>query len=547
MADTKQIKEQRDRFLAFSFASADFFMEVTEGGNIAYALGAARSLAGMDDKTLNGRPWLEMFSPSDHASLLSMVRNAKPGQRCGPVRVVLDEKYAGGRNAILTAIKMPGDARTYITIGFMNDVIAKVAEETVHRQQKHAAGLLDKDDFIYVARDALDMARNMGQDVDMTLLEIPNARETKAKMGAQVWDSFTASLTELLSGKAFDGQAATQIVEGKYSVIHDKSVSPDSLRNQIETLSKENDPSGGGFSVNARTVSADLRTLSEREATKALVYTISEFERKGSELNIDTLNNSFKAYVTVNAHKIQQFKSMIDTLNFDLHFQPIVNMETLECSHFEMLSRFRGEASTQEWVMFGEDIGMAPSFDMAVCERALNYLQYKSQGRRTRFAVNLSGLSIQNEAFFKNLMAKLASYKGAADRIMFEITESAAIQDLDLVSKYVSHLRSSGYKVCLDDFGAGAAAFQYLQKLPVDYVKIDGQYTRRVAGSERDRLLLKNLANMCKDLGIAVIAEQIEEQEQAEIMRDMGIVLGQGFLFAKPSPKPEYAPPAKMP
>jgi EAL domain-containing protein (putative c-di-GMP-specific phosphodiesterase class I) len=212
-----------------------------------------------------------------------------------------------------------------------------------------------------------------------------------------------------------------------------------------------------------------------------------------------------------------------------------------------MLSRFRGESTTQEWIIFGEDIGMAPSFDMAVCERALNYLQYKSQGRRTKFAVNLSGLSIQNEHFFKNLTAKLASFKGAADRIMFEITESAAIQDLDAVSKYVQILRDQGYKVCLDDFGAGAAAFQYLQKLPVDYVKIDGQYTRRVVASERDRVLLKNLANMCGDLGIAVVAEQIELPEQAEIMRDMGIALGQGFLFARPNAKPEYAPPAKMP
>jgi EAL domain-containing protein (putative c-di-GMP-specific phosphodiesterase class I) len=144
-------------------------------------------------------------------------------------------------------------------------------------------------------------------------------------------------------------------------------------------------------------------------------------------------------------------------------------------------------------------------------------------------------------------MTKLSSYKGAAERIMFEITESATIQDLDTVSKYVSILRNSGYKVCLDDFGAGAAAFQYLQKLPVDYVKIDGQYTRRVVGSERDRVLLKNLANMCKDLGIAVVAEQIELPEQAEIMRDMGITLGQGFLFAKPNAKPDYSPPAKMP
>ena len=123
---------------------------------------------------------------------------------------------------------------------------------------------------------------------------------------------------------------------------------------------------------------------------------------------------------------------------------------------------------------------------------------------------------------------------------MFEITESTTIQDLDMVNHFIRILQDEGYKVCLDDFGAGSASFQYLHQLNVDYVKIDGSYTRKLLSSERDAIMLKNLSQMCMDLNIKVIAEMVEQEEQAERLRNMGIGYGQGYLFGKAKPSPEY-------
>ncbi len=537
--DVKAVKDQRDRFLAFALASSDLFLEIGDKGAVAFVFGAPKSVTGVDEKTLAGRPWLELFSNKDQARLEQLIQQARPGVRCGPLQVTLDGALGGGRTAIMTGIKMPDTTSFYITVGFLTPLMERLAR-ILHEQEDF--NLLNKDEFIRNANDTLSTARSIGQNVDMTLLEIADSKAVKKRMGQENWEGFTMALTRILSESAADGQAAGQIAEGRYSVIHDKSITADAIRSQIASLTQQTDPEGKGFDISTKTVSADLRTLNEREASKALIYTLNEFERKGNGLTIDNLNNSFKAYVTANAHKIQMFKSMIETLSFELHFQPIVDMRNLECAHYEMLSRFRGEGSPQEWVIFGEDIGMAAELDIAVCERALNYLQYKSQGRRTRFAINLSGQSIQSEAFFKSLMTKLGQYKGASERLMFEITESTAIQDLELVRRHIQILQSENFKVCMDDFGAGAASFQYLQSLPVNYVKIDGQYTRKIVTSERDRVMVLNLARMCHDLGIAVVAEQIEEQQQADMMLDMGITLGQGYLFARPMPKPEYTP-----
>ena len=539
MSDQK-LKNQRDRFLAFSFASADLFIEMDANGVVTFALGAAKGLSGISDKALIGRNWLDLFSMRDRRTLTALMDGrAQPGQRCGPYHVKMDDMLCGGREAIVTAIKMPDRENFYVTVGFLNDLMVQMAK-MVREQEEHV--LLDKDTFLHAAQESLDLARTMGREVDMTLLDIPEAQKVKERVGDDNWNKLTKSITGILGTHSIDGHAAAQIAEGRYSVIHDKNINSDTLRFQIEELSKQADPEGNGVEVGSKTVTSDLQSLSEREASKALVYTINEFERKGAALNIDTLNTGFKAYVSANAHKIHQFKTMIEQLSFDLYFHPIVDMKTLECSHFEMLSRFRGGGSTQEWVIFGEDIGMAPDFDIAVCERAINYLLYKSSGRRSVFAINLSGQSIQNEQFFKTLMAKLSLHKDLAQRLIFEITESTTITQLEMVNKFIKILQAAGYRICLDDFGTGSGSFQYLQQLDVDYIKINGLYTKKILESERDKILIKNLVRMCNDLNITTIAEKVELKKQADTMKELGVAMGQGYFFATPGSKPDYDP-----
>lgn len=537
MSDEK-IKQQRDRFLAFSFASADLFIEVGPDGLITFALGAAQSLTGINEKSIMGQSWLDLFAPKDRTTVLTMREKAKPVARCGPYLVTLDEAIGNGRQAIVTGIKMPDSEKFFITIGFTNVLMAKYAQSVESAEQR--SELMDKDSFLLAAKETLDLARSLGQELDLTLIDIDNLEDVKKRLGDDKWGSFTEAITHLLNSKSIDGRAAAEVREGHYSVIHDRTMDAETLKAEIEKLARKNDPAGQGFAIGSKTVSADLESLSERDTTKALIYTINEFERKGTSLTIEKLNSSFKAYVSANAQKILQFKTMVEQLNFDLHFQPIIDLENDAISHFEMLSRFKDQGSTQEWIIFGEDIGMAADFDIAVCERAINYLLYKSQGRRTKFAVNLSGQSMQNEQFFKTLHAKLQMNKSLAERMMFEITESNTIQDLDMVNHFIQILQNDGFKVCLDDFGAGSASFQYLHRLHVDYVKIDGAYTKKILTSDRDGIMVKNLVQMCHDLNIKVIAEMIEEKQQAERMRGLGVHYGQGYLFAKPSARPEY-------
>lgn len=538
MTDDKNLKFQRDRFLAFSFASADLFIEVTPDSKISYALGAAKGIIGIDDKSLLGRDWLDLFSPIDKPVLKSMIEKSKPVLRFGPILVTLNKKISDGKKAVVTGIRMPDSDKLHITVGHSNMMMAKIGEAI---RQKNESGILNKDDFMGAAMDALAVAQSLGQDVDITLFDVGATPEEIHRLGPEAWKAFTDSISDLLLSKSADGHTAAQIADGRYSIVHDKNIDPNILIDQIKALAIEQDPDGTGFDVSTKTITSDLSDISERDASRALMYTIHEFDRKGTELTIETLNSGLKAYVNANAQRIKEFQTIIERTDFSLHFQPIVNLKTLAASHYEILCRF-SEGNTMEWVMFGEDIGMSAEFDIAVCERAINYARFKAGGTKLRFSVNLSGQSIQNEVFYEKLKAMLQKDSKLKNRLIFEITESSHIKDLSLVNKFIVDLKSEGFQVALDDFGAGSASFQYLQQLEVDHLKIDGKYIKKMLSSQRDLAMIKNLTMMCKDMGIKVVAEFVEELEQLRILRELKVDYGQGYLFGKPSPKPDYLP-----
>jgi len=148
-------------------------------------------------------------------------------------------------------------------------------------------------------------------------------------------------------------------------------------------------------------------------------------------------------------------------------------------------------------------------------------------------AINLSARSMESQAFGQALMALLRKFRRQRGQLMFELTESAAITNPEPVAALIKTLRRASCKVCLDDFGSGAAAFHYLRAFTFDYVKIDGIYVRST--SKRDHGILKGMTTLCQELGVISVAEMVETEIQAERLRRLGVDLGQGYLFGRPS------------
>ena len=154
-----------------------------------------------------------------------------------------------------------------------------------------------------------------------------------------------------------------------------------------------------------------------------------------------------------------------------------------------------------------------------------------------RLAVNVSGRTMGSPDFFRSIAA-LVSKGSVAKRLMLEVTESAAIDDMALAEKHVQAMRALGVQVCLDDFGAGAASFAYLHQLSVDVVKIDGSYVRELTSTGRGDTLIRHLVGMCHELGVTVVAEMVETQAVEDVLRRAGVDFAQGWLYGQPTAEP---------
>jgi EAL domain-containing protein (putative c-di-GMP-specific phosphodiesterase class I) len=180
---------------------------------------------------------------------------------------------------------------------------------------------------------------------------------------------------------------------------------------------------------------------------------------------------------------------------------------------------------------------MIPDYDFKMVCRSIDVLRkHKEQGTKPHLAVNLSGSSLSSKLFLDKLYALLIKNIEFCPQIMFEITESTKILDMRATNEYIRKIKKFGVTISIDDFGAGEATFEYLRHLDVDMVKIDGSYlaSKNADDNSREHNLLKSLGDLCKDLGIDVIAERVETYEDKQIILNSGIKYAQGYYYAKP-------------
>jgi EAL domain-containing protein (putative c-di-GMP-specific phosphodiesterase class I) len=286
--------------------------------------------------------------------------------------------------------------------------------------------------------------------------------------------------------------------------------------------------------VSITSLALDGAGISSEEAANALIYSLNAFSQTG-EMTLDGLTTDFKPRLSETVAQMREIKAVIDSGGFELVFQPIVDLWNDVVHHFECLVRFPGQDSPFETVTFAENVGIVGGLDLAILSRTMDFVR-SPQGNHEalRFAVNLSGRSLSHPETARRLIDMLDQNPDMRGRLLFELTESAEVEDLPAVNGVLQVLRRQGYPVCLDDFGAGAAAFHYLRALQVDHVKIDGSYIREISATGDATPFLRSIAALCTELKIGTIAEFVETQETANLLKLLKVRFGQGYHFGKP-------------
>lgn len=236
---------------------------------------------------------------------------------------------------------------------------------------------------------------------------------------------------------------------------------------------------------------------------------------------------------------------------FQLFFQPIVRFEDGFVSCYEVLLRMADESgkifTPDVFIPVAERMGLIHNLDMWVVEHAIDFLSaLPPEQSHVVLTVNLSGHAFQNQRLLPFLEEKLEAAWVSPKRLIFEITETAAIANFERTRAMIARLRSLGCGFALDDFGAGFSSFEYLKHFPVDYVKIDGQFVQNLPDDETDRVLVKAIVEVAHRLGKQVIAEYIETPEVLNLVQALEADYGQGFLLGKPQPKLLPSPTLKL-
>jgi predicted signal transduction protein with EAL and GGDEF domain len=228
-----------------------------------------------------------------------------------------------------------------------------------------------------------------------------------------------------------------------------------------------------------------------------------------------------------------------DALNQELmkvHFQPIVAAADRKVVCIEALARWEdpvhGWIRPDVFIPLAENLGLIEELSNQVLVESVSYYAVSPWQDEIKLAVNISNRQLFSRDFIPSLVELVGDMDVNPKRIKIEITESTAL-DADKARSTLKQLTYLGFSIAIDDFGTGFSSLSRLHELPVDELKIDMSFVKRIK-SEKGRIMVKTIIDMGKAMGIDIVAEGIEDQETAEILTEMGADYLQGFYFSRP-------------
>ena len=500
-------EDHRDRFLTFAFAAADLLVETGPHATITFAAGAFRHHLGEAPEAFVGRPVHDLITLDERGAFGMAMQILAARGRLPPTAIRLNNA-AGTPFSIAGLAPSGANGQFCLTFGPLPAPPRGIALAGSAAFAQAAAGLARSPGQGSLA--VIDLPENIRRG-------IPGNPELERELDAAVLAGSGSGLAGRLS-------------PGRYGLLLTREDDLHALSGIAagleEALLTHNLP------TRVQTASLPLASsLTPAQATRALRHALSNFAGKGiAGVSEGGLTGALRDI----AAQAGAVRRAVSERRFELLYQPIVGLQDRRIHHHEALLRPAG-VNVETFIRCAETVGLTEEVDLAVTDRVLDTLRFTPE---TRIAMNISGLSMQSPRFREALRERLDAQKGALPRLMVELTESAEVEDEAEARATLDMLRERGVSLCIDDFGAGAAAFRYLRSFPVDWVKVDGAYVQNAVRSERDRSFVASMVDLSLAVGARVIAEQVETEEHATVMASLGVELAQGYLFARPGKLP---------
>ncbi|MGO8829430.1 MAG: PAS domain S-box protein [Steroidobacteraceae bacterium] len=526
-------------------------------GRIDYMNPVAESLTGWENREAQGQLISQVLTVVDEATREAaespVMRCLREGQMLGLTEHTVLVNRRGQEIAIQDSAAPIRDRAGNLIGAVM--VFHDVSKErrlhrALHYQASHDAltGLINRREFENRLTAAVESVR---QDSDcrhaLLYLDLDQFKLVNDTCGHPAGDQLLKQITGVLQSRVRSGDTLARLGGDEFGILLQNCLLDQALR-VAENLRQairdyrfiwQDGVLAVGVSVGIVQITSETPTVaSVMSAADVACYAAKDQGRNRVQLyKPDNVPERHREM-----HWVSKLARACDESRFELFYQPIVPIGKTphDREHFELMLRLRDEAGClvlpAEFIPAAERYNVMPSIDRWVVRQALDRLVHRvaSGVKPYTIAVNLSGTSLNDERFLEYLIAELSAHDLAPGAMCFEITETAAIANLGNVVYFMRELKTRGCHFALDDFGSGLSSFMYLKTLPVDYLKIDGQFIENVTRDPVDRSMVEAISQVGKAMGIQTIAERVESAEVLAELGRLGIGFAQGFHIAEP-------------
>ncbi len=440
---------------------------------------------------------------------------------------------------------------------FLRDITeAKQLHSQLLYQTRHdrLTGLINRYEFENTLNNLLKSIRDEEQHA-LIYLDLDQFKVVNDNCGHGAGDCLLQELSSILS-KIAKGDTFARMGGDEFALLltHQNIKQATEVAQQLLNTIKQYRFSWEGmiFSVGASigVVSIDKTTLTIRDLLSnadALCYQAKEEGR--NRICVYNADDAVLANRRGEINLISKIHDALDNNGFLLYkqkIQPISDDGLCSLDHFEILLRLKNLddsgkliiTSAASYLIAAERYDIISTIDRWVIATLFRWFENNPEQVKQLglCSVNISGPSFSDGKFLDFLVEQLSSRNIPADKLCFEITETAAVSSLGYAAHFIDKLRSLGCKFALDDFGSGMSSFGYLKNLPVDYLKIDGEFVRDIVTDKIDQAMVKSINDVGHVLDKKTIAEFVENDEILTILNSFGVDYAQGYGIEKPRP-----------
>lgn len=534
---------ERDRFVALAFCRADLLFELDDDHDVVFAAGATSVLLGEVAEALSGRRFVDLIAESDRGLAVEVLEAARAQGRIDDVVVRLNGTGNRRPNVALAGYRVPDFDNHFFLALKMEPALQSERLSEAELKRDGESGLLDEASYAGLAAERAQSFRRAGGRPQITMVKVESLNEMTQALGASDRKRIMGEIGDILTRHSLGGGTAGRVGDDAFSYLHRDDVDPEEVSNLISDAARK--LFSAEVKPQAHTLDADGAGLAEHQVARAIAHTIRSFSEKGDHAldKKKSLAQVLSGLVSDTIDNVAYIRRMVAGRDFDMAFMPICDLRLERVSHFEALTRPRdAKAGTSPYHLFSlaEEVGIVHELDMAIVETTIQTMNslVRERGLMPPVAINLSGQSLSNPQFVEELTRMLKRSGMPPRKLMFELTESVKVEHLPEVNAVIQDLRRLGYRFCLDDFGSGAASFDYLNGLDVDIVKFDGPVVKRASSSQKGSDLLSSMTKMCASMGIRTVAEMVEDKRMAGRVYQCGVDFGQGYYFGKPDFNP---------